>query len=195
MTDLANAKSAPTSTKLDHTAVMRQDDDGFRAFYERERHKLVRTVGLLTTDTRYVEDAVQEALLIARHHWITIRHYDNPGAWALRVAMQQLRRWQARDQRLHRPWDEQVEPEDEQAAGATASTDEQRDLVAAVRRLPARQRDCVALHYLRDLPIAQVAEILGVAEGTVKAQLSAARARLQQLLASDGEEGQCDEPR
>jgi RNA polymerase sigma-70 factor (ECF subfamily) len=49
---------------------------------------------------------------------------------------------------------------------------------AAVRRLPVRQRECVTLHYLLGHPVAEVAELLGISDGTVKTCLSRARARL-----------------
>jgi RNA polymerase sigma-70 factor (ECF subfamily) len=56
-----------------------------------------------------------------------------------------------------------------------------------VRSLPKRQRQVVALHYLEDLPVTRIAEIIDVAEGTVKAHLHAARAALAAKL--DLEEG------
>ena len=55
-------------------------------------------------------------------------------------------------------------------------------LMAALRRLPAAQREAIALHHLADLPVAEVALTLGVPEGTVKARLSRGRAALAELL-------------
>ena len=57
------------------------------------------------------------------------------------------------------------------------------DLLAALRRLPAAQREVIGLHHLADLPVAEVAETLGVPVGTVKARLSRGRAALAHLLA------------
>jgi len=56
---------------------------------------------------------------------------------------------------------------------------------SAVRRLPRRQAQVVALHYGDDRTISDVAEILGCAEGTVKAHLHSARKTLTALLAAD----------
>lgn len=53
-----------------------------------------------------------------------------------------------------------------------------------VRRLPVKQARVVALRYAADLTVAEVAQVLGVAEGTVKAQLHTARQRLGRLLES-----------
>lgn len=58
-----------------------------------------------------------------------------------------------------------------------------RDVVqAALRCLSARQRACVVLRYYRDLTVPQVAEELGMREGTVKRYLSEAMARLAAQL-------------
>jgi len=64
-------------------------------------------------------------------------------------------------------------------------------LMAAMRRLPAAQREAIALHYLADLPINEVATATGVPVGTVKARLSRGRAALAVLLADspDSREG------
>ena len=55
--------------------------------------------------------------------------------------------------------------------------------MAALRRLPAAQREAIALHYLADLPVHEVATATGVPVGTVKARLSRGRAALALLLA------------
>jgi RNA polymerase sigma-70 factor, ECF subfamily len=46
---------------------------------------------------------------------------------------------------------------------------------AAVRSLPRRQAHVIALRYLDDRPVAEIAEILGTAEGTVKKHLHEGR--------------------
>ena len=59
----------------------------------------------------------------------------------------------------------------------------------AVRTLPKRQAQAIALHYLEDLPIAEIAEILECAEGTVKVHLHKGRKGLATKLGVDREEG------
>jgi RNA polymerase sigma-70 factor (ECF subfamily) len=56
------------------------------------------------------------------------------------------------------------------------------DIESAIRRLPRRQRQVVVLHYLADLSVAEVGQVLGLEPGTIKAHLSAARRRLSILL-------------
>ena len=59
------------------------------------------------------------------------------------------------------------------------------DLRAALQKLTDRQRAAVALHYYLGVPVADVAEVLGCAPGTVKSTLSDARGRLRALLGED----------
>lgn len=59
------------------------------------------------------------------------------------------------------------------------------DLLAAVRALPERQRQAVLLYHLMDLPIAGVADLMHLSEGTVKAHLHKARATLRMALEAD----------
>jgi RNA polymerase sigma-70 factor, ECF subfamily len=60
------------------------------------------------------------------------------------------------------------------------------ELAAAVRRLPARKRLVVFLHYFADLPYSEIAEALGISEGTVAATLSQARTTLAEALDREG---------
>jgi RNA polymerase sigma-70 factor (ECF subfamily) len=55
-------------------------------------------------------------------------------------------------------------------------------LLETLRELPHRQRTAVLLHYVADMPVREVAEVMGVAEGTVKALLSQARKKLRTIL-------------
>jgi RNA polymerase sigma-70 factor (ECF subfamily) len=62
------------------------------------------------------------------------------------------------------------------------------DLVRAVASLAPQQRAAVALYYLEDLPVEEVAHLLGVSASTVKQHLHRARARLATLLSEAPEE-------
>jgi RNA polymerase sigma factor (sigma-70 family) len=59
------------------------------------------------------------------------------------------------------------------------------DVARALATLSDRQRSAVVLHYLADKPVAEIAEILGTTNGTVKVHLSRARRRLRDELGGD----------
>lgn len=63
-----------------------------------------------------------------------------------------------------------------------ATTQASEQMLAALRRLPPRQRACIVLRYVHDLPEPEIAGMLGVADGTVKAHLAQARERLRELM-------------
>jgi RNA polymerase sigma factor (sigma-70 family) len=75
-------------------------------------------------------------------------------------------------------------PED--APGTQTDLDGRRDLVTAVRRLPKRQREVVALRYILDLDTATTSAVLEISQGTVSAHLHHALATLRADLATEG---------
>jgi len=66
-------------------------------------------------------------------------------------------------------------------ASAVASEGQGR-ILAEIRALPLRQAECVALHYLVDLPDTEVASTLGISVGAVKSHLARARSTLATKL-------------
>ena len=156
--------------------------DDLRALYDGCYRRLVAQVYAVTADISEAQDAVQEAFVRALAAPRMFGRVDNPEAWlravAVNVARRRYRRRSHLDRLLRRtPPRPAIEPED--------LTPDHVALVAALRRLPAAQREAVALHHLTDLPVAEVAELTGVAVGTVKARLSRGRAKLAELLADE----------
>ena len=145
--------------------------DGFETFFRRNYPALIR---LLSVGADDVDDAVQEAFLEAHLQWDRIAGYDNPTAWVRRVAIRRLQnRHRGRIRGLRAIGRLGInEP-------AATSSDVGIDLVSAIRRRPARQRMAVALYYYGDFAIDDVADAMGVTDGTVKASLHAARAQLR----------------
>jgi len=156
--------------------------DRVRALYDGCYRRLVAQVYALTADVGEAQDAVQEAFVRALAEPRSFGRVDNPEAWlrvvALNVARRRLRRRSHLDRLLRRPPAPEPDPVDGLSPDHVA-------LVAALRRLPASQREAVALHHLADLPVAEIAELTGVAVGTVKTRLARGRARLAELLADD----------
>jgi RNA polymerase sigma-70 factor (ECF subfamily) len=158
----------------------------FEAFYRSEYHSILTVIRLLTADRSTAEDVVQESFAAAYDRWETLSAYDRPGAWVRRVALNRavsgLRRRRTERRALERLGTRAAAAE----PGADAPDDE---LWAAVRRLPARQAQVVALVYVEDRTVADVADILGCRAGSVKQHLTRARARLAATLAPDAQSG------
>lgn len=152
----------------------------FEAFFRAEHPKLVALGWALTGDADTGAELAQESLARAYRAWATVGGYDNPGGWVRRVltnlATDRYRRRRSEEAALARVGRPDVAIEVEPA------TDH---WWAAVRALPAGQRAAVALHYLEDLSVADVAATLGVAEGTVKTQLARARRSLARRFAEE----------
>lgn len=165
------------------------DDEGarrldFDEFYRREFAGMVALAAAITGARAGAEDVAQDAMADAHRRWDRVGGYDLPRAWVRRVVVQRsmkVRRKQDNERRAHlRAVPGVAEPT---TSGAVDSA-----VLAALRSLPARQRAVVALHYLEDLPVREVAELLGITEGSVKTHLSRARSSLAAALGHERSE-------
>ena len=152
-------------------------DEFFAAHYD----ELARTLAVALADRPAAEEAAQEALTRALRRWRHVRTLDRPAAWLYVVAMNHVRdRWR----REHREpqWDLELDTTTLDPSGSVATAVSVRDAIAT---LPARQREAVVLRYLADLQLADVAEAMGCAVGTVKATLHQALRSLRVELEED----------
>lgn len=175
MTAAGTAGDIPDSALVD--AGLRRFDD----FFTQEYPRLVSVLTALTGHRAVAEDLAQEAMVRAHQRWEKVSRYDIPAAWVRRVAINLASNNRARRRSEKRALARLAgeRPVWEVELGRDDGTD---DFWAAVRRLPDRQAAAVSLHYLEDRPVAEVAAILGCAEGTAKAHLHKGRANLAKLL-------------
>lgn len=153
-------------------------DDGFAAFFRDVYPRLVGQLRVLTGDLASAEDIAQEALVRAASRWGQLARYEQPEGWvrktAFRLAIDGLRR-----ARRHRGVLASLSARPEPAASPDA---EDREVIAALQRLPLPQREVLVLHHCLDLPVEVVAAQTGVSVGTVKSRLARGRERLAALL-------------
>ena len=151
--------------------------DDFDSFFDREYEPVVRSLTLVFGDRPRAEDAAQTAFERAYRKWRTVSEMTRPGTWvyvvALRDARRQIRR-EGRDDEVVVTLSEFDGFEDPAATSVAVR--------AALTELSLRQRAAVVLRYLGGLSIAEVASVMGCAEGTVKATLHAAFRRLRVTL-------------
>jgi len=153
----------------------------FEDFYMREYFAVVGLAYALSGSRWVAEDLAQEAFIAAHRDWDRISTYDRPGAWVRRVvanlSVSAFRRRVAEAKALARIAFGQAAMPD-LAAGDP-------EFWAAIRSLPRRQAQVVALYYLEDRSIAEIAEILAVTNGTVKRHLHDGRRSLARRLGSE----------
>ena len=133
---------------------------GFEDLYRQEYPGLIAVATALTGTVEDAEDVVQGTMLKAFAQWGKVRRLDRPGGWCHRVLVN---------------------------ASSPGPSADALAFWAAVRQLPERPRQVVALYYAGDCPVEDVARILAVPEGTVRSDLTRARAALRIALEDDHE--------
>jgi RNA polymerase sigma-70 factor (ECF subfamily) len=161
-------------------AFVTEHGRSFEEFYRAELTGLVVLARALAPPG-LGEDVAQEAMMVAYRRWSTIRELAHPEAYVRRVcanlAVSQFRRGLAEVRAFRRTGAPQVVEQ----AGSTE------DFWRLVRSLPRRQGQVVALFYVFDLSVAEVARTLEVSEGSVKVHLSRARQSLARSMGRPAE--------
>jgi RNA polymerase sigma-70 factor (sigma-E family) len=153
--------------------------ESFEEFYATEYPAVVGLAYALSGNRWVAEDLAQEAFLAAHRKWDRIAAYEQPDSWVRRVvanlSVSAFRRRLAEAKALGRIALRQAPTVAELSA-------EDAEFWRAVRALPRRQAQVVALHYLEDRPVAEIADVLGIASGTVKKHLHDGRRELARRL-------------
>jgi RNA polymerase sigma factor (sigma-70 family) len=148
----------------------------FAEFYESARDDCLRIVLLNVGDPQLAEELVAEGFARAWVAWRKVRDLQVPRAWVVRTALNvNVSRWRRRRHEVVLGSHDITIPADQ---GAVLSG----ELVAALRRLPLRQREVVTLRLLLDLDTETTARLLGIAPGTVSAHLHKAVATLRSAI-------------
>ncbi|GIM89311.1 RNA polymerase sigma factor [Paractinoplanes toevensis] len=160
------------------------DSADFDAFYIATVRRVVVYLYAACGDRGDAQDIAQEAFARAWQHWSKVGGYDDPEAWVRAVAWRLManrwrgvRRWVAARARMGPPVEVTGSPSPDRVA-----------VVDALQQLPKAQRQAVALHYLLDMSVNDIAATTGIPAGTVKAQLSRARTALARLLGEQDQE-------
>lgn len=149
----------------------------FAAFYQQNVHALSRTLTASLGDAQVAQDAAQEAMARACERWEKVETYDNPMGWCYRVAMNwATSRWRKRKREVIT--DRLPTPDPIDLPDFTV----QDRLLEALRNLSVDQRSVVVLRLVEDWSIAETAEALGVAPGTVQSRYARALTRLRKEL-------------
>ncbi|MEN8237890.1 MAG: SigE family RNA polymerase sigma factor [Actinomycetota bacterium] len=168
----------PGDTRETDIPVLRAIPD-FHSFYRLEFEAVVGLAYALSGSRLAAEDLAQDAFVAAYRRWDEIGKYDKPGAWVRRAvanrSVSAIRRRVVEAKALPKlVRSEELPPE---------LSAESTDVWRAVRRLPKRQAQVIALFYLEDLSLDDVASILDLSPETVRTHLRRARKTLARRLA------------
>ena len=136
-----------------------------------------------------VEDVVQDVFLAALGNLKNFRGDSSLATWLATITLNKCRshrrkrflRWRSLRQKESETLAEQEAP------GETTETETLERVRRAVRALPARYREVVVLHYLEEMPVAEVGKVLRISRGAAEVRLHRARTRMKTLLAPFGE--------
>lgn len=149
--------------------------------FSTEGVRLVSLARLFVDDRTAAEDLVQEAFIRLARNAYRIREEERAAAYLRSIVVNLARDHNRRGlvSFRHRPPAAPDVPSAEQHA---TESEGRREVVEALRALPRRQRDCVALRYYLDLSIPAIAETLGVSTNSVKTHLQRGLRTMAQTL-------------
>jgi RNA polymerase sigma-70 factor (ECF subfamily) len=153
----------------------------FAEFYRGTRDECFVTVLVSVGNRDTAQDLVAEAFARAWASWRTVSRHPAPAAWVVRTALNANISWWRRRRREVSVPDPGLVADPKAAAEAVGGSVDPR-IMAALLRLPARQRQVVALRLFLDLDTGRTAQVLGIAPGTVQAHLGRAIAALRDDL-------------
>ena len=169
---------AVTKTHMpDVPKVPRRAPEEFESFYRREYRSVVGLAHVLSGSRSGAEELAQDAFAAAYRDWSRVGGFEKPGAWVRRVvanrSVSRFRKLTAEAKALAHIGVQTQVPE------FSADTV---DVWKAVRSLPRRQAQAVALHHLLDLPVADVAATLECSIETARTHLKRGRATLAEWI-------------
>lgn len=157
----------------------------FEDFYASHRDELARALGLALRDSALGAEAADEAFARACQRWGQVSAYANPQGWVFRVGLNWARSWlrRVRRERERRPLLAQPHATEDRARDV--------DLERALATLNDSHRAVIVARFYLDWSVAETADALGIATGTVKSRLSRGLEQLRDVLetAADEEDG------
>jgi len=159
------------------------DSGEFDQWVRHHWDKLVRIARVVSGDPDMAEDVLQDALIDVYPRWAQLSQ-SNPMGYVVKVMSSKTanRRRTAWARRVV-TWGETPDVVDGDAP-ATSSGD-RIDIERALTKLKPRQRAIISMHYLMDLPVAEIAAVMNLPTGTVTSDLTRGRHVLRQHLGGD----------
>ena len=171
------------------------DDEAFARAIDRYKDRIVNYLTRLTSDRERAEDAAQETFIRFYQHRHRYREEGTLQAYLFRIATNLVRseerrkkRWRLLEPIFSRGGESpdgvnsEKHPRSDDPDRRALASEEQRQVTLAISRLDLHYRAPLVLREIEGLPYSEIAEVLGLSEGTVKSRLHRAREQLRILL-------------
>ena len=159
----------------------RSMDAAIGALFRAESARLVSMLWAVTGDRRQAEDLAQEAFVRLYEHWDRLEDAERAAGW-LRVTALNLARSGFRHLAVVRRRPPHAVRDVASLEDDAVLDDDRRHLVAALRRLPARQRECLVLRFFGDMTEPAIAAATGLSPNTVKTHLRRGLGALERTM-------------
>ncbi len=151
--------------------------------YQAHAVGLIRLAVVMLGDRAAAEDVVQDVFCGLYRRWSHLADTGNALVYVRSSVLNRCRSELRRRTRAARRVARQTAPRDAASAEVMALiTEEHREVLDALRRLAPRQREALVLRFYLDLPVPEIAEAMGVTQGTIKSTTSRGLSALAQLL-------------
>jgi RNA polymerase sigma-70 factor (sigma-E family) len=156
-------------------------DAALTALYTAHYRRLVRLAALLLDDLSTSEEVVQDAYVKMHSAWRRIRDPQAAEGY-LRVTVLNLARSRMRHRQVAERHASAPMPDAASAEHGAMESIKRQAVMAAIRALPVRQRECLVLRYYGDLSEAQIAQSMGISKGAVKSHAARGMTALRTAL-------------
>jgi RNA polymerase sigma-70 factor (sigma-E family) len=156
-------------------------DTAVEELYAAHYRRLVRLSVLLVHDVETAEEVVQDSFVAMHGKWRNLRDPEKGLAY-LRQTVVNKSRSVLRHRSVQARYTPPVMPDHHGADQDALAAERRTQVLDALRELPDRQREVLALRYYLDLSEADIAETLGISRGAVKSHASRGVAALRHLL-------------
>jgi RNA polymerase sigma-70 factor (sigma-E family) len=153
------------------------------ALYRVHALGLVRLAVIMLGDREAAEDVVQDAFFGLYRQWGRLTDSSRALAYVRSSVLNGSRTVLRRKSRYTRA--AFAEPAFESAEAGALVGEEHREVVAAIRKLPDRQREALVLRFYLDMDEGEIAEAMRISRGSVKSATSRAIAALGRMLRED----------
>ena len=178
--------SMETGAAMSETELVREaqtgSDDAFERLYRKHGRRIYALCLRMVSDPDRAEELMQDAFVRAWNTIGSFQHRSAFGTWlhrlSVNVVLSDMRTQKRRASRELLPGE--LDEFERETKGAMPET--RMDLERAIAALPSGAREVLVLHDIEGYRYREIADLIGVAEGTVKSQLSRARRLVREAL-------------